>query len=145
MPTPECKRAGLRPELARAVHLVYTCCSNAGGGRSVVTKAGEEPGEINGMKALKKSNVETIITHAEAGELDKLTGEMVHLPQDALAELKALVWLGKDQDTPKHWDALVIEARFQLDDQTARFIASTPDLPGVLRHGLEKLESSGRI
>lgn len=97
------------------------------------------------MKSLKQSTVETMIEHAESGELDKLTGEIVNLSKDALAELKALVWLGKDQDTPKHWDALVIEAKFQLDDQTARYVASTPDLPAVLRHGLEKLESSGRI
>lgn len=97
------------------------------------------------MKALKQATVEAMIGHAEAGELDKLTGEIVRLSRDALAELKALVWLGKDQDTPKHWDALVIEAKFQLDDQTARYVAGTPELPAVLRHGLEKLESSGRI
>ena len=97
------------------------------------------------MKALKKTTVDTMVEHAESGELDKLTGEMVALSPDALAELKALVWLGKDQDTPKHWEALVIEAKFQLDDQTARFIATTPDLAGVLRHGLEKLEAAGRI
>jgi len=97
------------------------------------------------MKALKQTTVEAMIGYAETGELDKLTGEIVHLSQDALAELKALVWLGKDQDSPKHWDALVIEAKFQLDDQTARFVAGTPGLPGVLRQALEKLESSGRI
>lgn len=97
------------------------------------------------MKALKRSSVEDIMAYAESGELDKLTGEMVHLSRDALAELKALVWLGKDQDTPKHWDALVIEAKFQLDDQTARFLASTPDLATVLRSGLEKLEFAGLV
>lgn len=97
------------------------------------------------MKTLKRTTVESMIEHAEAGELDKLTGEIVALSPDALAELKALVWMGKDQDTPKHWDALVIEAKFQLDDQTPRFIADTPDLAGVLRHALEKMEAAGRI
>ena len=58
------------------------------------------------MKALKQTTVEALISYAEAGELDNLTGEMVRLSPDALAELKALMWLGKDQDSPKHWDAL---------------------------------------
>lgn len=97
------------------------------------------------MQALKRSSVEAMIEHAEADELDKLTGEMAELSQDALAELKALVWLGKDQDTPKHWEALVIEAKFQLDDQTARFIATTPGLGRVLRVALDKMEAAGRI
>ena len=97
------------------------------------------------MKALKRTTVETLIEHATSGEFDKLTGEMVGLSKDALAELKALVWLGKDQDSPKHWEALVIEARFQLDDQTARYLASTPDLPVVLERALDQLEAAGRI
>lgn len=97
------------------------------------------------MQALKRSSVEAMIDHAAADELDKLTGEMANLSPDALAELKALVWLGKDQDTPKHWEALVIEAKFQLDDQTARFIATTPDLAAVLRAALDKMEAAGRI
>ncbi len=97
------------------------------------------------MKALKRTTVDALIEHAESGELDKLTGEMVALSKDALAELKALVWLGKDQDSPKHWEALVIEAKFQLDDQTARYLASTPDLSAVLARAIDQLEAAGRI
>lgn len=97
------------------------------------------------MKALKRTTTEAMIEHAEAGDLDKLSGEMAHMSQDALAELKALVWLGKDQDSPKHWEALVIEAKFQLDDQTARYLATTPDLAGILRRALDQLEAAGRI
>lgn len=97
------------------------------------------------MKALKRETVEAMVEYAERDELDRLTGEMAGLSPDAMAELKALVWLGKDQDSPKHWEALVIEARFQLDDQTAHYLASRPDLADTLRHGLERLEASGRI
>ncbi|HEX7046265.1 MAG TPA: DUF3775 domain-containing protein [Gammaproteobacteria bacterium] len=97
------------------------------------------------MKALKRTTTEAMIEHAEAGNLDKLSGEMAHMSEDALAELKALVWLGKDQDSPKHWEALVIEAKFQLDDQTARYLATTPDLAGILRRALDQLEAAGRI
>ena len=97
------------------------------------------------MKALKRTTVDALIEHAESGELDKLTGEMVALSKDALAELKALVWLGKDQDSPKHWEALVIEAKFQLDGETPRYLAGTPDLAGVLRRALDQLEAAGRI
>lgn len=97
------------------------------------------------MKELKRTAVDAMIEHAQSGELDRLTGEMVALSRDALAELKALVWLGKDQDSPKHWEALVIEARFQLDDQTARYLATTPDLADVLKRGIDQLEAAGRI
>lgn len=97
------------------------------------------------MKALKRETVEQMILYADAHELDKLTGEMVRLTPDALAELKALAWLAKDADSPKHWDALVIEAKFQLDDQTARFIATMPDLADKLRKGIDMLEASGRL
>lgn len=97
------------------------------------------------MKALSRNNVDALIDFAEREELDNLTGEMVRLSKEALAELKALVWLGKDQDSPKHWEALVIEARFQLDDQTARYLATTPDLASNLRNGIDRLEAAGRI
>lgn len=97
------------------------------------------------MKALKRETVESMAEYAERDELDRLTGAMAQLSPDAMAELKALVWLGKDQDSPKHWEALVIEAKFQLDEQTAHYLASRPDLAANLRHGLERLEASGRI
>lgn len=97
------------------------------------------------MKALKRTTVDSLIEHAASGELDKLTGEMVRLSKEALAELKALVWLGKDQDSPKHWDALVIEAKFQLDDQTARYLSTTPELADILTRALDQLEAAGRI
>lgn len=97
------------------------------------------------MKALKRTTTEAIISHADSGELDKLTGEMAHMSEDALAELKALVWLGRDRDSPKHWDALVIEAKFQLDDQTARYLSTTPELADILTRALDQLEAAGRI
>lgn len=97
------------------------------------------------MKALNQDTVTAMIDYADRNELDGLTGEMSRLSKDAMAELKALVWLGKDQDSPKHWDALVIEAKFQLDDQTMRVLAGMSGLGAYLRRGLEQLEASGRI
>lgn len=97
------------------------------------------------MKALDRSTVEALIAYSEQAELDNLTGELVRLSPEAIAELKALVWLGRDEESPKHWEALVIEARFQLDDQTTQVIAGIPDLGAFLREGLARLESAGRI
>lgn len=97
------------------------------------------------MKELKREQIETMIEAADNGELDVLVGAIVNLSSDGLAELKALAWLGKDDESPKHWDALIIEARFQNDDQTARYIADIPELGARLRRGLSKLEDSGRI
>jgi len=70
---------------------------------------------------------------------------MVRLPMSELAELKALLWLGKDMDSPKHWEALVIEASHKLDAETARFLADDPKLAVSLRKGLEALEAAGRL
>lgn len=94
---------------------------------------------------LKKQAIEKMIEHADDNQLDALTGDMVRLSNDELAELKAMLWLAKDDETPKHWEALVIEARFQLDDKTAQFITDTPELGGKLRLALNKLEAAGRI
>ena len=97
------------------------------------------------MKALSKQAVEKMIEHANAGQLDELTGDMVRLSDEQLAELKALVWLAKDDENPKHWEALVIEAKFQLDTQTARYIADTPGLAEKLQAAIDKMESAGRL
>ena len=97
------------------------------------------------MKHLTKDNVEDIIRAAEAKELDNVVGVMVRIPIGALAELKALLWLGKDMDSPKHWEALVIEARAKLDGETARFLADDPTLARSLRKGLDALEAAGRL
>lgn len=94
---------------------------------------------------LTKQAIEKMIEHAENNKLDDLTGNMVRLSEDELAELKAMLWLAKDDETPKHWEALVIEARFQLDDKTAQFIADSPNLGDRLRTALGKLEAAGRI
>lgn len=94
---------------------------------------------------LNKESIEKMIEHAGENQLDALTGEIVRLSEDQLAELKAMLWLAKDDETPKHWEALVIEARFQLDDKTAQFIIDTPGLDQKLRIALDKLEAAGRI
>lgn len=97
------------------------------------------------MKALKKETVAELVEVADSGELDKVVGILVSLDTDQLAEMRALTWLGKDKDSPKHWEALVIEAHSRLDDQTARFIATMPDLAETLRKGIDLMEASGRI
>ena len=97
------------------------------------------------MNALDRKTVEELMEVAEGGELDKVVGILVGLDAEQLAEMRALTWMAKDKDTPKHWDALVIEARSRIDDQTARYIATMPDLADTLRKGVELMEASGRI
>jgi hypothetical protein len=97
------------------------------------------------MKHLPRDKVEDVIRHADANELDGVTGILVRLSREQLSEFKALLWLGKDMDSPKHWDALVIEARETLDGETPRFLANSPNLASSLRKGLESLEAAGRI
>lgn len=97
------------------------------------------------MKKLTREQVEEIIRFAEAKEIDNVVGVMVRLPLEALAELKALTWLGRDMDNPKHWEALVIEASYKLDAETARYLADDPNLASTLRKGIDSLESAGRL
>ncbi|MCG8432765.1 MAG: DUF3775 domain-containing protein, partial [Gammaproteobacteria bacterium] len=80
------------------------------------------------MDYLTKAKVEEVIDYADGKELDSLVGAMIRMSPEELSELKALVWLGKDAQSPKHWDALVIQAKHQLDDQTVRFLAEQPAL-----------------
>jgi len=97
------------------------------------------------MKTLKTQQVRELIGYAEGGELDKVVGILVRFNQDQLAELKAILWIGKDGQSPKHWDALVIEARAKLDGDTAIFLAEEKNLGADLHKGLDQLENSGRI
>lgn len=97
------------------------------------------------MKKLTREQVEEIIRFADAREIDNVVGVMVRLPLEGLAELKALTWLGRDLDNPKHWEALVIEASYKLDTETARYLADDPNLARTLRKGIDALESAGRI
>ena len=97
------------------------------------------------MKALKPQQLRELIGYAEKGELDKVVGVLVRLNQDQLAELKAVLWMGKDGQSPKHWEALVIQARAKLDKDTVQFLAEEKNLGSDLHKGMDLLENAGRI
>ena len=97
------------------------------------------------MKALRPKQVWELIGHSERDEFDRVVGMLVRFDKEQLAELKAILWIGKDGQNPKHWDALVIEGRAKLDKETPQYLAEEKNLGGDLKKGLEMLESSGRI
>ena len=97
------------------------------------------------MKALKPVLVRELIGYAEKGELDQVVGVLVRLDKEQLAELKAVLWIGKDGQTPKHWDALVIQAKNKLDKDTVQFLAEEKNLAADLHKGMDMLENAGRI
>ena len=97
------------------------------------------------MKFLKPALVRELIGFAEKGETDNVVGILVRLDKDQLAELKAVLWIGKDGQTPKHWEALVIQARAKLDKDTVQFLADEKNLGVDLHKGMDMLENSGRI
>jgi len=97
------------------------------------------------MKALKPQQLRELIGYAEHGELDKVVGVLVRLDQEQLAELKAVLWIGKDGQSPKHWDALVIQGRAKLDKDTVQYLTEEKDLGRDLHKGLDMLENAGRI
>lgn len=97
------------------------------------------------MKALKLQQLRELIAYANRGELDKVVGILVRLDQEQLAELKAVLWIGKDGQSPKHWDALVIQGRAKLDKDTVQYLAEEKNLGADLHKGMDMLENSGRI
>ncbi|MEA5445129.1 DUF3775 domain-containing protein [Gammaproteobacteria bacterium AB-CW1] len=97
------------------------------------------------MKHLSPDRVRRLVDLQGTGDADGLAAELRALPQDALAELKALLWLARDDESPRHWDALVIEARFKIDEKTAGLFAEDEQLGNSLTRGLEILDASGRL
>ena len=97
------------------------------------------------MKALKPEQLRELIGYAEKGELDNVVGMLVRFNHDQLAELKAVLWMGKDNQSPKHWDALVIQARAKLDKDTVQYFTDEKNLGRDLHKGLDMLENAGRI
>lgn len=97
------------------------------------------------MKALKTETAYALLEAAQRKELDAVTGILVRLSSEALAECKALVWLGQGREIPKYWDALVAEARARLDDKTVLQLAEDPQLDACLRAGLQRLDEAGKL
>lgn len=97
------------------------------------------------MKALSPDSVRHLVDLHGTDDPDGLAAALRELPHDALAELKALLWLTRDGEAPRHWDALVIEARFKVDYKTPALFAEDPELGNDLTRGLEILEASGRL
>jgi hypothetical protein len=97
------------------------------------------------MKNLVRNDVARLVNLAGTGDLDGLAAALRGLSPEALAEIKALLWLARDDESPRHWDALVIEARFKVDEKTSALLAEDRDLANGLTRGLEILEASGRL
>lgn len=97
------------------------------------------------MKALTPEEIRRLVDLQGTDDRDGLASTLRGLSHDALAELKALMWLARDDESPRHWDALVIEARFKVDDKTAAIFAEDPELGNSLTRGLEILDASGRL
>ena len=103
------------------------------------------------MNHLKKDTVKNVIDHAvtcaRAGresnsELDSASAAFIHmlnkLSPAEMAELTALLWLGRDiLIQPEQWDALVEKAH--SSEMNDLYLAPKETLPQNLRHGMERL------
>jgi len=97
------------------------------------------------MKHLSQEDVRRMVDLQGTGDSDGLSALLRSMSKDDLAEMKALLWLARDGESARHWDALVIEARFKVDEKTSGLFAEDPELANSLMKGLEILEASGRI
>ena len=97
------------------------------------------------MESLTRKDIEDLRKYALSGELDKVVGVLVNLDREGLAELKAFLWIANREDPPKHWDALVIQARQKIDRETPRFIADDARLAEKIKDGIDIMENAGRL
>lgn len=97
------------------------------------------------MESLRRKDIEELLKAAEAERLDEVVGVLVNLDDEALAELKAFLWIANREDPPKYWDALVIQARAKIDRETPLFIAGDTRLAEKIRDGIDIMENAGRL
>lgn len=67
---------------------------------------------------------------------EELRSAIADLPQDAQADLVALMWLGREDDD---WDTLRALAEQERNEATAEYLCGTPLLASYLEAGLESL------
>lgn len=94
---------------------------------------------------LKPATVRELIGYAERHELDNVVGMLVRMSPEELAECRVLTWLGRGRENPRHWEALVVEARSRVDRETPRVLAEDADLADGLSRGLDRMAEAGRI
>jgi hypothetical protein len=61
------------------------------------------------------------------------------LDQDALAELLALVWVGRGDYDKASWGEALAEANSTVNARTVRYLMGTPLLGDLIEDGLEEL------
>jgi len=64
------------------------------------------------------------------------------LDEDEIANLVALMWLGRGDYTIEEWDQMVTEARERQEQPTADYLMSTPLVADYLEDGLDTFGES---
>lgn len=83
--------------------------------------------------------VQVLAAHDEHLIRNELTSFIDNLNEDQQAELVALTWLGRDEETSENWEDAVAAARERQTGSTAEYLLGMPLLADLLEEGLSRL------
>lgn len=83
--------------------------------------------------------VQVLAAHDEHLIGNELTSFIDNLNEDQQAELVALTWLGRDEETSENWEDAVAAARERQTGSTAEYLLGMPLLADLLEEGLSRL------
>ncbi len=72
----------------------------------------------------------------------ELRSALEDLNDDEMAELLALVWLGRGDYSRAGWEEALAAAREARDERAVRYLLETPNLSDLLEQGLAELDIS---
>jgi hypothetical protein len=72
----------------------------------------------------------------------ELRSALAHLNEDQLAELLALVWIGRGDYDADDWKGALKGAREALNDRSVDYLVRTPNLADLLEEGLAAFDVS---
>ncbi|MFQ5956060.1 MAG: DUF3775 domain-containing protein [Kiloniellales bacterium] len=76
---------------------------------------------------------------ADDATYEELVDALEALNQDEMAELLALIWLGRGDYTPEEWPEVLEQARETRDENAVRYIIGIPLVSDYLEEGLSRL------
>lgn len=84
-------------------------------------------------------DIEILEDYADDPTLQELTSALENLNEDELAEVLAMVWLGREDYTAEDWPDILAEARETLDKKAVAYLVGTPLLGDFLEEGFSQL------
>ena len=93
----------------------------------------------SGSNPTDDGGLEILADYADDPTLEELQSFLGSLNQDELAQLQALMWVGRGDFGKEEWQEVLSEARSLDPERTPGYLLGTPLLPDYLEEGLSTL------